>query len=147
MTNTVKYTKNLTNFDTNKFLPYTVGFDDLFDRLFDLDSSSTGYPPYDILKLSDTKYRINMALSGFNKNNIEVEMADGELTVRSKNLDDSKQNKNFIHKGISERSFVRKFTLSDEIQVKSAEMNDGMLTVELEKIIPDHKKPKLITIK
>lgn len=139
--------QNLTNFDTNKFLPYTVGFDDLFDRLFDLDSSSTGYPPYDILKLSDTKYRINMALSGFNKNNIEVEMADGELTVRSKNLDDSKQNKNFIHKGISERSFVRKFTLSDEIQVKSAEMNDGMLTVELEKIIPDHKKPKLITIK
>ena len=139
--------QNLTNFDTNKFLPYTVGFDDLFDRLFDLDSSSTGYPPYDIIKLSDTKYRINMALSGFNKNNIEVEMADGELTVRSKNLDDSKQHKNFIHKGISERSFVRKFTLSDEIQVKSAEMNDGMLTVELEKIIPDHKKPKLITIK
>ena len=74
-------------------------------------------------------------------------MADGELTVRSKNLPDSKENKNFIHKGISERSFVRKFTLSDEIQVKSAEMNDGMLTVELEKIIPDHKKPKLITIK
>ena len=92
--------QNLTNFDTNKFLPYTVGFDDLFDRLFDLDSSSTGYPPYDILKLSDTKYRINMALSGFNKNNIEVEMADGELTVRSKNLDDSNQNKNFIHKGM-----------------------------------------------
>ena len=139
--------QNLTNFDTNKFLPYTVGFDDLFDRLFDLDSSSTGYPPYDIIKLSDTKYRIDMALSGFNKDNIEVEMADGELTVRSKNLPDSKENKNFIHKGISERSFVRKFTLSDEIQVKSAEMNDGMLTVELEKIIPDHKKPKLITIK
>ena len=53
--------QNLTNFDTNKFLPYTVGFDDLFDRLFDLDSSSTGYPPYDIIKLSDTKYRIDMA--------------------------------------------------------------------------------------
>ena len=139
--------QNLTTFDTNKFLPYTVGFDDLFDRLFDLDSSSTGYPPYDIIKLSDTKYRIDMAISGFNKDNIEVEMADGELTVRSKNLPDSKENKNFIHKGISERSFVRKFTLSDEIQVKNAEMNDGMLSVELEKVIPDHKKPKLITIK
>jgi molecular chaperone IbpA len=88
-----------------------------------------------------------MALSGFNKNNIEVEMADGELTVKSKNLDDSKLNKNFIHKGISERSFIRKFTLSDEIQVKTAEMNDGMLSIELEKIIPDHKKPKLILIK
>ena len=88
-----------------------------------------------------------MALSGFNKNSIEIEMADGELTVKSKNLQDSKQNKNFIHKGISERTFVRKFTLSDEVQVKTAEMNDGMLSIELEKIIPDHKKPKLITIK
>ena len=139
--------QNLNTFNTNKFLPYTVGFDDLFDRLFDLESNSTGYPPYDIIKLSDIKYRIDMALSGFNKNNIEVEMADGELTVKSKNLDDSKLNKNFIHKGISERSFIRKFTLSEEIQVKTAEMNDGMLSIELEKIIPDHKKPKLISIK
>lgn len=139
--------QNLSTFDTNKFLPYTVGFDDLFNRLFDLDATSTGYPPYDIIKLSDIKYRIDMALSGFNKNSIEIEMADGELTVKSKNLQDSKQNKNFIHKGISERTFVRKFTLSDEVQVKTAEMNDGMLSIELEKIIPDHKKPKLITIK
>ena len=87
-----------------------------------------------------------MALAGFNKDNIEIELANGELTVKSKK-DSSDKDINVIHQGISHRSFVRKFTLSDEIVVKNAEMKDGMLTIKLEKIIPESKKPKLISIK
>ena len=88
-----------------------------------------------------------MALAGFNKDNIEIELSNGELTVKSKKKDSSEKNVNLIHQGISLRSFVRKFTLSDEIIVKNAEMKDGMLSIKLERFIPENKKPKLISIK
>mgnify|MGYP001415672737 CR=1 FL=1 len=139
----------ISNIDKNRFTPFTVGFDQLFDRLFDMDvNSSNGYPPYNIVKSDDYNYIIEMAVAGFNKDQIEIELSDGELSIRSKikeNRDD--ENKNLIHQGISYRSFTRKFTLSDEIQVKKADLKDGMLRIELEKIIPEHKKPKLISIK
>jgi molecular chaperone IbpA len=125
-----------------------VGFDSLFEKLFDMDlDTSNSYPPYNISKLDDNNYIIEMALAGFNKDNIEIELANGELTVKSKKKDNLEKDVNLIHQGISLRSFVRKFTLSDEIIVKSAEMKDGMLTVKLEKFIPENKKPKLISIK
>ena len=140
--------QNITTFDTSKFLPYSVGFDSLFEKLFDMDlDTSNTYPPYNIRKLDDNNYIIEMALAGFNKDNIEIELANGELTVKSKKKDNSEKDVNLIHQGISLRSFVRKFTLSDEIIVKNAEMKDGMLTVKLEKFIPENKKPKLISIK
>ena len=139
----------ITNIDKQRFTPFTVGFDDLFDRLFDMEvNTSSGYPPYNIIKSDDYNYHIEIAVAGFNKDQIEVELSDGVLTVRSK-IKDHKANetKNIIHQGISQRHFVRKFTLSDEIRVKSADLNDGMLKIKLEKVIPEHKKPKLITIK
>ena len=140
--------QNITTFDTNKFLPYSVGFDSLFEKLFDMDlDTSNSYPPYNISKLDDNNYIIEMALAGFNKDNIEIELANGELTVNQKRKIILKEDVNLIHQGISLRSFVRKFTLSDEIIVKNAEMKDGMLTVKLEKFIPENKKPKLISIK
>ena len=140
--------QNITTFDTNKFLPYSVGFDSLFEKLFDMDlDTSNSYPPYNISKLNDNNYIIEMALAGFNKDNIEIELANGELTVKSKKKDNLEKDVNLIHQGISLRSFVRKFTLSDEIIVKNAEMKDGMLTVKLDKFIPENKKPKLISIK
>ena len=139
---------NLTTFDKNKFIPYSIGFDNLFDRLFDIDlESSNSYPPYNISKVDDNNYIIEMALAGFNKDDIEVELADSELTVRSKKREDSNKDVNLIHQGISHRSFNRKFTLSEEILVKSAEMKNGMLIIKLEKFIPENKKPKLINIK
>ena len=139
---------NLTTFDRNKFIPYSIGFDNLFDRLFDIDLESSGaYPPYNISKVDDNNYIIEMALAGFNKDDIEVELADSELTVRSKKREDSNKDINLIHQGISHRSFNRKFTLSEEILVKSAEMKNGMLIIKLEKFIPENKKPKLISIK
>ena len=139
---------NLTTFDRNKFIPYSIGFDNLFDRLFDIDlESSNSYPPYNISKVDDNNYIIEMALAGFNKDDIEIELADSELTVRSKKREDSKKDVNLIHQGISHRSFNRKFTLSEEILVKNAEMKNGMLIIKLEKFIPENKKPKLISIK
>ena len=139
---------NLTTFDRNKFTPYSIGFDNLFDRLFDIDFEASGtYPPYNISKVDDNNYIIEMALAGFNKDDIEVELADSELTVRSKKREDSNKDVNLIHQGISHRSFNRKFTLSEEILVKNAEMKNGMLIVKLEKFIPENKKPKLINIK
>ena len=139
---------NLTTFDRNKFIPYSIGFDNLFDRLFDIDlESSNSYPPYNISKVDDNNYIIEMALAGFNKDDIEIELADSELTVRSKKREDSNNDVNLIHQGISHRSFNRKFTLSEEILVKNAEMKNGMLIIKLEKFIPENKKPKLISIK
>lgn len=142
-----KHMQNIANFDTSRLLPHTVGFDSLFDKLFDIESSTIGYPPYNILKLDELKYEISMALAGFNKDNIEIEISDGELTIKSKNLNKSEHKGDFIHKGVSDRNFERKFTLSDEIQVNSAQMKDGMLYVSLERKIPEHKKPKVISIK
>ena len=139
---------NLTTLDINKFIPYSIGFDNLFDRLFDMDlESSSSYPPYNISKVDDNNYIIEMALAGFNKDDIEIELADSELTVRSKKRENSSKDVNLIHQGISHRSFNRKFTLSEEILVKNAEMKDGMLIIKLQKFIPENKKPKLINIK
>ena len=139
---------NLTTFDRNKFIPYSIGFDNLFDRLFDIDlESSSSYPPYNISKVDDNNYIIEMALAGFNKDDIEIELSDSELTVRSKKRENLNKDVNLIHQGISQRSFNRKFTLSEEILVKNAEMKNGMLIIKLEKFIPENKKPKLINIK
>ncbi len=139
---------NLTTFDRSKFIPFSIGFDNLFDRLFDTDlDTSNSYPPYNISKVDDHNYIIEMALAGFNKDDIEIELADSELTIRSKKREDTVKDVNLIHQGISHRSFNRKFTLSEEILVKNAEMKNGMLIIKLEKFIPENKKPKLINIK
>ena len=77
--------QNLTTFDTNKYLPYSVGFDSLFDRLFDMDlDSSNSYPPYNISKVDENNYVIEMALAGFSKSDLEIELTNGELTIKSK---------------------------------------------------------------
>ncbi len=140
---------SISNINKHTFRPFTVGFDELFDRLFEMDANTTsGYPPYNILKSDECNYTIEMAVAGFNKDQIEIELSDGELSVKSKIKDQQEnESKNMIHQGISQRSFLRKFTLSDEIRVKNADLSDGMLRIKLEKIIPEHKKPKLISIR
>ena len=138
-------------YDFTPLFRHSVGFDHvqtMFDDLVSYDqSNSNSYPPYNISKVDDNNYVIEMALAGFNKDDIEIELSDGELTVRSKKREDSNKDVNLIHQGISHRSFNRKFTLSEEILVKNAEMKNGMLIIKLEKFIPENKKPKLISIK
>ena len=136
--------------DLQKMMGFSVGFDSIFDRFFDMDlTRDSGYPPYNIRKDSENTYSIEVALAGFSKDDIEVEVTDGSLTIRSKPEDRNavdKADESFVHKGIAKRSFLRSFTLSDDIIVKGADLKDGMLIVDLEKVIPDEKKPRLIKI-
>ena len=138
----------LATLDRNRLTPYTVGFDSLLDRLFDTDTHSTGgFPPYNIIKNDEYNYQIEIALAGYDKKDIEIELKEGTLSISSKKIDDDTSEKNLIHKGISHRSFKRTFTLSDEMKVKGAKMENGMLFIALERIVPDHKKPQMIEVK
>ena len=128
----------------NTLTPYAVGFDRLFDQLASNSRVTTSYPPYDIIKDDDYNFKIEMALAGFNKKDIEVEVTENLLTVKSVK-ENTQDNKN-IYKGISYRKFTRGFTIADDIEVKDAKLEDGLLTIELERIVPEEKKPKLIKI-
>ena len=140
--------KALSLFDNfNQLTPYAVGYDKIFDNLsryVDNNVSSTGFPPYNIRKEGDYHYVIEMALAGFSKEDIEIEVADGTLSVRSDKKDDASDN---LYRGISFRKFNRKFTLSDDIVVNDAALDNGMLTINLERIVPEEKKPRLIEVK
>jgi|TARA_R110001632_G_scaffold182741_1_gene302859 molecular chaperone IbpA len=140
--------KTLSLFDNfNQLTPYAVGFERHFNRVNDYlahQQTSTGFPPYNIRKDGDLNHVIEMALAGFSKDDIEVEVAQGVLTVRSmkENTDDDSN----VYRGISYRKFNRKFTLADDIVVNNAKLENGLLTISLEQIIPEEKKPKLIKI-
>ena len=140
--------KALSLFDNfNQLTPYAVGYDKIFDNLsryVDNSVTSTGFPPYNIRKEGDYHYVIEMALAGFSKEDIEVEVADGTLSVRSDKKDDAADN---LYRGISFRKFNRKFTLSDDIVVNDAALDNGMLTINLERVVPEEKKPRLIEVK
>ena len=136
----------------NSLRPFSVGFDSIFDE-FDrmLESTerySTNYPPYNIKRVNDTDYRIEVALAGYDKDDIEVELKDSALTVRNKTKEQTIDEKGngVIHKGISTRQFERAFTISEDIKVINAELKNGLLNIDLERIIPDEKKARLISI-
>ena len=131
----------------HKFTPYAVGFDRMLDNLaryVDNNSQSTGFPHYNIRKEGDN-YVIEMALAGFSKDDIEVEISEQTLSVRSDKKDETGEWT--FHRGISSRKFDRRFTLADDIVVKGAKLENGMLTIELERIVPEEKKPRLIEVK
>ena len=132
----------------NQLTPYAVGFDRVFDQLQNYaehNATSTGFPPYNIRKGGDYTFIIEMALAGFSKEDIEVEVEDGLLTVRS--IKENDENDSNIYRGISYRKFNRKFTLADDIVVNDASLENGMLEITLERIVPDAKKPRLIAVK
>ena len=141
-------TTKLSLFDNfNQLTPYAVGFDRVFDQLQNYAShnaTSSGFPPYNIRKEGEFSYVIDMALAGFSKDDIEVEVADGLLAVRS--VKENEENEESIYRGISYRKFNRKFTLADEIVVKDASLKNGMLVISLERVVPEEKKPRKIKI-
>ena len=149
MVTNMSTSKALSLFDNfNQLTPYAVGFDRVFDQLQNYavnNSQSTGFPPYNIRKGGDYTFVIEMALAGFSKSDIEVEVEDGLLTVRS--IKENDENDNPQYRGISYRKFNRKFTLADDIVVNDASLENGMLEVNLERIVPDAKKPRKIKIK
>ena len=146
--------KNLSIF--NNLRPLTVGFDDVFDHFEHMmnDNFFRGtmgnFPPYNIVKTGDNTYDVELALAGFNKKDIEVEYKENLLTVKSKkqdNAEETDEDGNVIHRGISKRYFSKSFTIANDVEVKGAELKDGLLKVSMERIIPEHKKAKTIEIK
>ena len=133
----------------NQLRPLSVGFDDMFDHFESMfDVPTINYPPYNIVKTGDNKFDIEVALAGFNKKDINVTSENNMLTIESKQDEKSKdKDGEVIHKGISKRYFKRSFTIADDVEVKGAELKDGLLRVSMEKIIPESKKLKTISIK
>jgi len=147
----------------NQLRPVSVGFDSLFDhfeRIFDQADqpwSIPNYPPYNIVKTGSATYDIELALAGYGKEDISVEFADGLLNVRSAKpeyINTSKEPKpktsevkKALHLGIAKRFFSKVFTIADDVEIKGAELKDGLLKISLEKIIPEGKKPRTIEIK
>ena len=139
----------------NSLRPFSIGFDDMFDQFESMLGNGgmtmqSNYPPYNIRKTGNDNYSIEVALAGFNKKDVEVEFEDNILTVRTKQLnksDEQNEDGEIIHKGISQRQFARSFTIADDVKVNDAELKDGLLTIACERILPDHKKKRLIDIK
>ena len=136
----------------NDLRPFSVGFENIFDHFnLHLDTQRTvNYPPYNINKVDEFNWQIHMALAGFGKKDINITTADNQLTIESVKDEDTKEveeNDGVLFKGISKRQFRKTFTLSDDVVINSAELKDGMLLIDLEKIVPEEKKPKTIKIK
>lgn len=137
----------MTTFDFHKFDPFSIGFDKVWDRLDQFNSSLSktipGYPPYNIKKVEDNKYTIELAVAGFSKSDIDLEIDGGTLTISGQTKSDET---NYLYKGIADRAFKRQFQLADTVEVKNADLVNGMLKIWLENIIPENKKPKKIDI-
>ena len=139
----------------NQLRPVTVGFDSVFDnfeRMFsdDFFNAPSSYPAYNIVKTKDNHYDVEVALAGFNKKDIKVSYADGQLSIESVKNDKTKEkdeNGNIIHRGIAKRYFKKSFSVADNCEVKTAELKDGLLRVSLERLIPEAQKPRVIDIK
>ena len=140
----------------NQLRPVSVGFDNIFDhfeRMFDdndefFRTPTATFPFYNIVKTGSTTYNIEVALAGFGKKDIKVDYADNLLTIKSvKEVKDSNESNGKIHKGIAKRYFSKVFTIADDVEIKGAELKDGLLKVSLNKILPEGKQPKSIEVK
>ena len=138
----------------NSLRPFSIGFDDMFDQFESMLGNGSlavqsNYPPYNIRKAGKDKYAIEVAVAGFNKDDVEVEYEDNLLTVKTKEVkrSEEKDGDEVIHRGISQRSFARSFTIADDVKVNGAELKDGLLTISCERVVPEHKKKKIIEIK
>ena len=136
----------------NKLRPVSVGFDSVFDHFESLFNESpslhTNYPPYDILKTDEHSYVIELAVAGFSKKDIAVTVENGVLTVESDRKGNAESSgQEIIHRGISKRYFKKSFSISDDVEIRGAELKDGLLRISMEKIIPESRKRKEISIK
>ena len=149
MVTSLAHHSNFTAGDLERFMGLSIGFDSMFNRLANFPQQEGGaYPPYNIRKEDDYKFVIEIALAGFSEKDVEVELTENVLHIRSLG-EKGKQNldtPDYVHRGIANRSFSRKFTLADDIIVRGAEFQNGLLNISLERVIPDEKKPRMIPI-
>jgi len=135
----------------NQLRPISIGFDNVFthfERMFedDLYITAGNYPPYNIVKIGPEKYNIEVALAGYSKEDINVDFAEGLLTIKSIKEEKSDEKDGMLHKGIAKRHFSRTFTIADDVEVKDAELKDGLLKVFLHRIVPEGKEARQIKI-
>jgi len=122
----------------------TVGYDRLLDLLDSASETAQGYPPYNIERTDENRYRISVAVAGFGEKDLTVEVRDGVLHVTGKREENEKSS--YLHHGIAGRAFERRFQLAEHVEVKGARLENGLLHIELERIVPEEKKPRRITI-
>ena len=135
----------------NQLRPISIGFDDVFshfERIFedDLYITTGNYPPYNIVKTGSQKYNIEVALAGYSKDDINVDFAESLLTIKSVKEEKSEEKNGILHKGIAKRHFSRTFTIADDVEIKDAELKDGLLKVFLHRIVPEGKEARQIKI-
>jgi molecular chaperone IbpA len=140
---------NLRTLDLSKLTPHSVGFDKLFNNMFqyvDHQTANAGYPPYNILRDGDY-FTIEIALAGVRLEDLDIELKENILTISHvPSEEEPSETLQWIHKGIAQRKFTRHFTLADDVVVLGANMVNGMLYVDLQRIVPEEKKPRKITI-
>ena len=139
----------ITSLDLSPFYRNSIGMDRLFDRIvtqFDA-AQATNYPPYNIVKTGEDTYQIEVAVAGFSEGDIDVQFHNGSLEIRGEQQRvEEDGGKNYLHHGISARKFTRSFQLADYVEVRSAQVRNGILTVDLERVVPETMKPKSIAI-
>lgn len=123
---------------------FAVGFDSMIDELLRTTNQTTNYPPYNIVKYADDKFAIELAIAGFVDEDIEVSVEKNQLTIKGEKP--GQEVRQYVHHGISSRSFVRTWTLAEHVEVTGAKMQDGILVVNLERVVPEEQKPKRIQI-
>ena len=141
MTNLTRYTAADLPTLMDKITKNSIGLDEYFDRLFTIHETSSNYPPYNLVQISNVESRLELALAGFKKKEVLVYTQDGKLFVEGQK-EDKETESNYVHKGLAQRSFTRSWTLSDDTEVRSVEFEDGLLNITLGRIVPDHHKRK-----
>ena len=131
-------------FDLSPYARSTVGFDHLFSLMERASDMSSGYPPYNIERSDETRYRITLAVAGFREQDLNVETRDGVLIVSGKTEETGQHN--FLYRGIAGRHFERQFQLAEHVEVRGAKLENGLLRVDLERMVPEEKKPRKIMI-
>jgi len=142
MTNTL----TLRSLDIPSIHKFGVGFDNIFDDLMSRATQSTNYPPYNIVKQSEDAFSIELAVAGFKDGEVTITTERNQLTVKGEQVTDLDETKEYLHRGISARSFVRTWTLADHVEVTNAKSENGILTISLERKVPEEQKPKSIAI-
>jgi molecular chaperone IbpA len=135
-------------FDLSPLYRSTVGFDSLasmLDQVADFDNEATNYPPYNIERLTENEYRITMAVAGFGKEDVVIEVKENTLSIRGEKKEVDTE-RSFLHRGIASRAFERRFQLADHVEVRGADVKDGLLSVDLQREVPERLKPRTIEI-
>ena len=141
MTNLTRYTTADLPALLDRINRNSIGLDEYFDRVFKLHETTSNYPPYNLVQVSNVESRLEIALAGFKKAEVNVYTQDGKLFVEGQK-EDKETGTEYLHRGMAQRSFTRAWTLSDETEVRSVEFEDGLLTINLGKIVPEHHQRK-----